>query len=73
MADEDAAARELGIQPNLSMDDLRDNYDVLFRLGISEPSVILDILDLAGFWLCSTCTRSEYVRVMDTGLVYVAV
>ena len=73
MADEDAAARELGIQPNLSMDDLRDVYNVLFRLGISEPSLILEILDLAGFWLCSTCTRSEYVRVMDTDLVYVAV
>ena len=73
MADEDAAARELGIQPNLSMDDLRDVYNVLFRLGISEPSVILEILDLAGFWLCSNCTWSEYVRVMDTDLVYVAV
>ncbi|KAI4527596.1 hypothetical protein K525DRAFT_264085 [Schizophyllum commune Loenen D] len=73
MADEDAAARELGIQPNLSMDDLRDVYNVLFRLGISEPSVILNVLDLAGVWLCSTCTRSEYVRVMDTDLVYVAV
>ena len=55
------------------MDDLRDVYNVLFRLDISEPSVILDILDLAGFWLCSTCTRSEYVRVVDTDLVYVAV
>ena len=66
-------ARKLGIQPNLSMDHLLDVYDVLFRLSISEPGVILDILDLAGFWLCSTCTRSEYVRVMDTDLVYVAV
>ena len=73
MADEDAAARELGIQPNLSMDDLRDVYNVLFRLDMSEPSLILDILDLAGFWLCSTCTRLEYVRVVDTDLVYVAV
>ncbi|KAL1762624.1 hypothetical protein FB107DRAFT_170375, partial [Schizophyllum commune] len=57
----------------LSMDDLQDVYNVLFRLGISEPSVILDILDLAGFWLSSTFARSEYVRVVDSDLVYVAV
>ncbi|KAI5834820.1 hypothetical protein K523DRAFT_412089 [Schizophyllum commune Tattone D] len=73
MAAADTLARKLGIQPNFSMDDLRDVYDVLFRLGISEASVILDILDLAGFWLCSTTARSEYLRVMDTNLVYVAV
>ncbi|KAL1660056.1 hypothetical protein GGF50DRAFT_63978 [Schizophyllum commune] len=57
----------------LSNNDSKDVFAVLFRLGLGEVGIVIDILDLAQFWYCTFARRVEYVRVRkDEQVVYLA-
>ncbi|KAI5895011.1 uncharacterized protein SCHCODRAFT_02535485 [Schizophyllum commune H4-8] len=57
----------------LSNNDLKDVFAVLSRLGLGEVGIVLDILDLAQFWYCTSAERADYVKVRkDDQLVYLA-